>query len=748
MLELLMGSPGADAAALLLASVLSTAKNYFLVFVGFSLVIFFHELGHFLAAKALDVRVDKFAVGFGRALFGFTRGETRYAFNVLPLGGYVKMLGQEDFAIDKSGELMVKDDPRAFTHKPVGRRMIIVSAGVIMNLVFSALLFMLVFMIGTYFPPAVVGSLKMESPAERAGLQPGDKIVRVNDQEIADFADLGAAVRLSAPGEPMTIAFERRDTPDAAPTRHTIKVEPEYNPDRNILELGVAPSLTNTVADTRDDPALALEDQLRSGDKILKVDGQEVSSIWEIIVALVRRQGGFATLEVSRAKPDGTSEIREVKRRVYRAFRPTGDAREESGHLLGLVPRRRIGLVNAAERAELAGLKAGDVIIRWGNQNAPTIGEILDSVAANSERDIRVEVLRRPPGQSWQIVSAVVRPKPQGLFRRGKPTVGMSFDGQEDDLLIVADIITNVTDDIATPAAPLKDIMPRGSRITKVNDSPVANWRELAERFLELAGSEVRLAWRYQEQPERSATIRVPHTLGTTFGLPPDHRITRINGRADIVIERDGKLVRYAAENWIGAREILRECIGQTIEVEHRPVLTPDSQTERIEKVTEEMLDTWVMRIGFQMDDMVTEMTMSRVQQLNPFKAMMIGIRKTYYFIEQVYLMMQRMVITRSVGFEQVSGPVGIVKLGSDIAERDTVKLLYFLALISANLAVINFLPLPIVDGGLFVFLIIEKIKGSPIPIKAQIATQLIGLALIIGVFLYVTLNDIQKLFG
>lgn len=160
------------------------------------------------------------------------------------------------------------------------------------------------------------------------------------------------------------------------------------------------------------------------------------------------------------------------------------------------------------------------------------------------------------------------------------------------------------------------------------------------------------------------------------------------------------------------------------------------------------MLDTWVMRIGFQMDDMVTEMTMSRVQQLNPFKAMMIGIRKTYYFIEQVYLMMQRMVITRSVGFEQVSGPVGIVKLGSDIAERDTVKLLYFLALISANLAVINFLPLPIVDGGLFVFLIIEKIKGSPIPIKAQIATQLIGLALIIGVFLYVTLNDIQKLFG
>jgi len=97
---------------------------------------------------------------------------------------------------------------------------------------------------------------------------------------------------------------------------------------------------------------------------------------------------------------------------------------------------------------------------------------------------------------------------------------------------------------------------------------------------------------------------------------------------------------------------------------------------------------------------------------------------------------------------DQVSGPVGILQMGSHFAAAGMPQLLYFLALISANLAVINFLPLPIMDGGIFVFLLIEKIKGSPLSMRIQVATQLIGLALIIGIFLYVTLQDIQKLVG
>jgi regulator of sigma E protease len=156
-----------------------------------------------------------------------------------------------------------------------------------------------------------------------------------------------------------------------------------------------------------------------------------------------------------------------------------------------------------------------------------------------------------------------------------------------------------------------------------------------------------------------------------------------------------------------------------------------------------------VQRIDYNVaDTLLTELVMTKVQVRNPLVAMGIGLQKTYYFIEQVYIMMKRMVFTRSVSFDQVSGPVGIVKIGSEVASQDLTKLLYFLALISANLAVINFLPLPIVDGGLFMFLIIEKIKGSPISLRVMVATQVIGIVLIIGVFLFVTFKDLQKLFG
>jgi len=115
-----------------LLQLLDRAWPFLVMLLGFSLIVFVHELGHFGAAKWAGVRVERFAIGFGREIFGFTKGETRYSFNILPLGGYVKMLGQEDFD-DKSKELIFKDDPRSFVNKPVARRMVIVSAGVVMN---------------------------------------------------------------------------------------------------------------------------------------------------------------------------------------------------------------------------------------------------------------------------------------------------------------------------------------------------------------------------------------------------------------------------------------------------------------------------------------------------------------------------------------------------------------------------------------------------------------------------------------
>ena len=121
---------------------------------------------------------------------------------------------------------------------------------------------------------------------------------------------------------------------------------------------------------------------------------------------------------------------------------------------------------------------------------------------------------------------------------------------------------------------------------------------------------------------------------------------------------------------------------------------------------------------------------------------------QTYYFVTKTYLTLRRLIFDRTVGVEHMSGPVGIVRIGSRIAKADKIEMLFFLALISANLAVLNFLPLPIVDGGLMVFLLIELIKGSPVGIRTQVVTQLIGIALFATMFILITFKDIADWIG
>src|SRR5215211_596354 len=139
-----------------------------LLVLGFGFVIFFHELGHFLAAKWVGIRVEQFAVGFGQAIFSWRKGfgwclgssarryeetaargealgvgETEYRLNWIPLGGYVKMLGQDDLRPNSE-----QNDPRAYNRKSIGARMFVVSAGVIMNILLAAFGFMVVFLMG------------------------------------------------------------------------------------------------------------------------------------------------------------------------------------------------------------------------------------------------------------------------------------------------------------------------------------------------------------------------------------------------------------------------------------------------------------------------------------------------------------------------------------------------------------------------------------------------------------------------
>jgi regulator of sigma E protease len=173
------------------------------------ILIFVHELGHFLMAKLCNVKVLKFSLGFGPKVIGHQHGETEYLVSAFPLGGYVKMCGEN---IEE--EVTNEDIPRSFAHKSVWQRFLIVLAGPVFNILFAVFLFFLVFSIaGLPVPEAgtEIGSITSDSPAERAGLKPGDIILTINGEETKEWIDVSRMIRESA-GEPVEMTVFRDDT--------------------------------------------------------------------------------------------------------------------------------------------------------------------------------------------------------------------------------------------------------------------------------------------------------------------------------------------------------------------------------------------------------------------------------------------------------------------------------------------------------------------------------------------------------
>jgi len=173
--------------------------------VALGVLVFVHELGHFAVAKWLGVLVQRFSIGFGPVLFAWRRGETEYALSAVPMGGYVKMLGEED-------EEEARANPeRAFSTQPVGRRGAIVFAGPAMNFVFAFVVYAVLFVaVGVELPSNEprVGGVSPGLPAEAAGLKPGDRILAVNDKAIPTWEELSKTI-VASNGERLRLTVER-----------------------------------------------------------------------------------------------------------------------------------------------------------------------------------------------------------------------------------------------------------------------------------------------------------------------------------------------------------------------------------------------------------------------------------------------------------------------------------------------------------------------------------------------------------
>lgn len=249
------------------------------VVLGFMILV--HELGHFLAAKLFGVRVLIFSLGFGKRLFGFTRGGTDYRVSALPFGGYVKMAGDDPSAVRQG-------DPTEFLSRPRWQRFVIVIMGATMNMLLAVAL--LTGLYKFHFPkpayqeqPARVGDVEPDSPAAQAGIQPGDLIVRLGDLRNPKWEDAELRILTTvAEAIPVEVARDGQTL--------TLTVTPQAKGPNRVGDVGWYPYVLGTI-DAVEPGLPASMVGLKPGDQIVAIDGRRIS-FWPRLAYLLQTGNG------------------------------------------------------------------------------------------------------------------------------------------------------------------------------------------------------------------------------------------------------------------------------------------------------------------------------------------------------------------------------------------------------------------------------------------------------------------------
>jgi regulator of sigma E protease len=256
---------------------------YALVLLG--VLIFVHELGHFLFAKTLGVKVLKFSLGFGPTIVGKTYGETEYVISAVPLGGYVKMLGEEP-----GEELAEEEKQRAFNFQPIWKRFTIVFAGPLFNIMFACVLFYFLYLTGVPALYPDIGKIARNSPAEKAGLMTGDRVVAVDGLPVQSWDDVITEVEKK---DGATITFKVRRGNEAV----AIAVRPEEKTESNVFgeskkywEVGISPLVLPVVGEVMKGTP-AEKAGLLKGDRIVEVGGVPIRT-WEDMTEIVHDSAG------------------------------------------------------------------------------------------------------------------------------------------------------------------------------------------------------------------------------------------------------------------------------------------------------------------------------------------------------------------------------------------------------------------------------------------------------------------------
>ncbi|MFM8732878.1 MAG: site-2 protease family protein [Phycisphaerales bacterium] len=728
-------------------SLLSTGTNVLLIVLGFGLLIFVHELGHWWAATRAGIRCESFAIGLGPVIAAWRRGigwragstdpatiarfgkpaiemtddelsrhglgETEWSLRLFPLGGFVRMLGQDD--LDPS---RTSGAARSYQRAAVGRRMVVVSAGVVANLVLAVVLFVIAFMAGVRFEAPVVGAVLPGSPAATAtaadggpaGLRTGDVVRTIDGEPVQTFADIQIAGAMAKPDQPLAVEVTR--TVGGRAERRTFSVLPRRDPVTGLLQIGIGPALAGGIGAVRPDERAAFDEAMaRAGLAPERMPDGRDDPLADLLVVQVGTPaagsvhdrhlaqqwmdgegdepvGALSTAALDdaaaagRGAPFRTSWQTASGRVVARTLVPVPRLQElsdpaqaasgappETG-LLGMVPLLRIErLADGSPNDGI--LKPGDVILSVADVPGPRLGALRSAIAPYAGATVPARVIRG--GTEVALDVKVDRAGRLGTVML--PAI---------DVPRIASTVERTGDAAApvpTPAAGL-GLLP-GSIVREVGGTPVTDWASMRAAFLAAT----------REAADRGEASPV-----------------------DLVLEAP-----------TAGRD----------RIEASMALSP-ADVRALHALG------WASPVPAEVfSPLMTTLTAHG----NPLRAVAMGFRQTKTLVIMTYLTLDRLA-RGTVGVDQLRGPVGIVHLGMRVADRGAMYLVFFLAMISVNLAVLNFLPLPIVDGGLFLYLVYEKLTGKAPSVAFQNAATTVGLVLLGTVFLLTFYNDVARLVG
>jgi regulator of sigma E protease len=715
---------------------------------GLSFVVFFHELGHFLVAKWCDVHVTTFSIGFGPAIPGcsFQRGETTYKLALFPLGGYVQMVGQVDGDESSDGN---EDDPRSYRNKSVGQRMAIISAGVVMNVILAVICFIVVFRgPGKDRRAPVVESTEAGSPAFVTGVRTSDQILRIGDVKNPSFEGVTYEVLATVAGEELRMDLKRPQDPQA----RTIEIEPRVSRDSKRPQrpmLGIAPALCLTLESRRAVPrtmdrpvflegaAKDADPPFEFGDRIiattdpdnpaqvkdLPLDPRKPNSdqrdYFEFERRLTRLASRSVVMRVERTGPDGKKSNVDIS--VPAAFHKTFGARMQIGDIVSL---RRGSTAEAALVQVRTGTLEGDRILgvkiqepdgswtAWGDIGPLPKGA---SIAWSSFTDKNPIDPMRLPFQLKQWANRFYEKKPKDA---------------------PADVILH---------------------IRRHNKQSGPDYREI----------DLKVAWDYSWRFDRVSTFdstdpqAIPE-LGLAYQVKTTvaHVEPAFAGNADGLQKNDViKEIRLAYSeadgttkqaNWVELSETEYPWVFttfqlpiyvHTISVKVERTIDGAKETKEIEIVAQDD-KTWPLENR----GLILAPDVRRQKADSLVQAIALGMQDTHNSMMQVYQNLRGMILGR-ISVKNLGGPVMIAQVAYRIAGYDFWEFVFFMGLISVNLAVINFLPIPVLDGGHMVFLLYEKLRGKPASEGVRVGATYAGLALILSLMVFVLYQDISRLF-